>query len=148
MIAMNKKWNGAVLLLCMALGAIAQDLTITIPKTDSTAYRCYPVKANTAFSLRSLIKCNVNGPFSVNIDRDMSFGSLGSWVSISYNNNPITISTGQTAIFDLAVQPPAGTSDEEFTMPVNIKAFKNGSSVSGFAPHSSWSSWTTPRPPI
>jgi len=60
---MNKKLNGAVLLLCMALGATAQDLTITIPKTDSTAYKCYPVKANTGFSLQSLIKCNANGPF-------------------------------------------------------------------------------------
>ncbi|MDY0253778.1 MAG: hypothetical protein RBR30_05145 [Tenuifilaceae bacterium] len=131
---MNKKLNGAVLLLCMALGATAQDLTITIPKTDSTAYRCYPVKANTAFGLRSQIVCNANGPFSVNIDRALSFSTYGSWVGIVDDNTPINISTGQTAIFDLAVQPPPGTQDEQYTLPVNIKAYKNGSSVSGFAP--------------
>ena len=131
---MNKKLNGAVLFLCMALGATAQDLTITIPKTDSTAYRCYPVKANTAFGLRSQIVCNANGPFSVNIDRALSFSTYGSWVGIVDDNTPINISTGQTAIFDLAVQPPPGTQDEQYTLPVNIKAYKNGSSVSGFAP--------------
>lgn len=131
---MNKKLRSAAMLLCLALGATAQDLTITIPKTDSTAYKCYPVKANTGFSLRSQIACNANGPFSVKIDRDMSFGTLGNWVGIANDNKPITISSGQTAIFDLAVQPPSGTSDEQYTMPVNIKAYKNGSSVSGFAP--------------
>ena len=31
---MNKKLHSAAVLLCLALGATAQDLTITIPKTD------------------------------------------------------------------------------------------------------------------
>lgn len=122
------------MLLLLSLGVTAQDLTITIPKTDSTAYKCYPVKANTAFSLRSQVACNANGPYSVKIDRDMSFSSYGSWVGIAYDNTPITISTGQTAIFDLSIQPPTGISDEQYIMPVNIKAYKDSSSVSGFAP--------------
>jgi len=59
---MNKKLNIAVLLLCLTIVATAQDLTITIPETDSTAYKCYPVKANTSFNLRTLITYNANGP--------------------------------------------------------------------------------------
>jgi len=131
---MNKKLNGTAILLCLALGVAAQDLTITIPKTDSTANKCYPVKANTAFSLRTRITCNANGPFSVSIDKGLSFAAWGSWVDIAYGNNPIAIDSLQTAIFDLAVQPPTGTPDDQYTMPVIIKAYKNGSSVSGFAP--------------
>lgn len=89
------------MLLCLVLGAAtAQDLTITIPSTDSTAYMCYPVKANTDFSLRSQIVCNANGPYSVSIDRSTSFGERGGWVDIAYGNTPVTISTEQTAIFD------------------------------------------------
>jgi len=75
---MNKKLNIVALLLCLALVATAQDLTITIPETDSTFYMRYPVKANTRFSLRTLITCNANGPFRVSIDKGQSFSTFGS----------------------------------------------------------------------
>ena len=131
---MNKKLRSAAMLLCLALGATAQDLTITIPKTDSTANRCYPVKSETTFSLRTRITCNTKGPFSVNIDRNASFATEGSWVHISNDNKPITIDSLQTAIFDLTITPPTGTPDYRYVMPVYIKANKNGSSLGFFTP--------------
>ncbi|MDX9771627.1 MAG: hypothetical protein RBT19_14795 [Tenuifilaceae bacterium] len=45
---MKQKLSAAIMLL-VALCAEAQDLTVTIPKTHSTAYKCYPVNINNHF---------------------------------------------------------------------------------------------------
>ncbi|MDD2549852.1 MAG: hypothetical protein PHD00_07125 [Bacteroidales bacterium] len=124
---MTKRLIGAAMLLLMVFTTTAQDLLVTIPKTDSTLYRCYPIKTYTSFNLETRVKCNANGPFSVSVDKDMSFIGYSGWVSL--NNTPITINTEQTAIFNLIVQPPMGTQDGKYNMAVNIEAYKNGSSV-------------------
>ena len=94
---------GAAIMLLSVTGLMAQNLTVSIPKTDSTQYRCYPVKANTSFSLEVKVTCNAYGPFSVSIDRDLSFATLGSWVT--GDNNPITINNGQTVLKVFGTKP-------------------------------------------